>query len=140
MSSCRQSCQGGDTDVEVAGKLFRNLSVTFLKRRESVNPLGGKEGIELSRMTNLCSKRQALQDFPKRSENETGIEVLSKRDTVVKKRKPSRKGNMKDSRQLSRRDVEKISKAEKKKKDSDMDVNKREWAEISGILDRSVIV
>ena len=83
MSSCRQSCQGGDTDVEVAGKLFRNLSVTFLKRRESVNPLGGKEGIELSRMTNLCSKRQALQDFPKRSENETGIEVLSKRDTVV---------------------------------------------------------
>ena len=47
---------------------------------------------------------------------------------------------MKDSRQLSRRDVEKISKAEKKKKDSDKDVNKREWAEISGILDRSVIV
>jgi len=43
-----------------------------------------------------------------------------------------------DSRQLSRKDVEKINTAEKKKKD--MDVNQREWAEISGILDRFIFI
>merc|ERR1711974_451001 len=56
----------------------KKVSTPEENRRESVNPLGGKEGIELSRMTKRCSsKRQALQDFPKRTENETGIEALS---------------------------------------------------------------
>ena len=141
--SFRHSCHGGDTDVEFAGELFRNLSLTFLKRRKTGNPLaGGKEEIELSRMTKRCSNRQALRDFPKTLEkitgNETGIEELSTADTVLKRRKRSRRGNIKDSRQLSRRDVEKILTAEKSTKDSDVDVNKREWSEISGILDRSV--
>ena len=129
--------------MEFAGELFRNLSLTFLKRRKTGNPLaGGKEEIELSCMTKRCSNRQALRDLPKtlekRTENETGIEELSTADTVLKRRKRSRRGNIKDSRQLSRRDVVKILTAEKSTKDSDVDVNKREWSEISGILDRSV--
>ena len=141
--SFRHSCHGGDTDVEFAGELFRNLSLTFLKRRKTGNPpAGGKEGIELSRMTKRCSNRQALRDFPKTlektTENETSIEELSTADAVLKRRKLSRRGNIKDSRQLSRRDVEMILTAGKNTKDSDVDVNKREWSEISGILDRSV--
>ena len=134
-------CQGGETDVELSGELFRNLSVNFLKSRETGNAPGRKEGIELSCATNRSSNRNALENLPKplkkSPEKETGKTELTRGDAVMKKRKLSRRGNIKDSRQLSRKDIAMIT--EKKKRDSDTDDNRREWAEISGILDRSVL-
>ena len=131
-------CRGGETDVELSGELFRNLSVNFLKSRETGNAPGRKEGIELSCATNRSSNRNALENLPKplKKKEETGKTELARGDAVLKKRKLSRKGNIKDSRQLSRKDIAMIT--EKKKRDSDTDDNRREWAEISGILDRSV--
>ena len=132
-------CQGGETDVELSGELFRNLSVNFLKSRETGNAPGRKEGIELSCATNRSSNRNALENLPKplKKKEETGKTELARGDAVMKKRKLSRRGNIKDSRQLSRKDIAMIT--EKKKRDSDTDDNRREWAEISGILDRSVL-
>ena len=130
-------CQGGET--ELSGELFRNLSVNFLKSRETGNAPGRKEGIELSCATNRSSNRNALENLPKplKKKEETGKTELARGDAVMKKRKLSRRGNIKDSRQLSRKDIAMIM--EKKKRDSDTDDNRREWAEISGILDRSVL-
>ena len=130
-------CQGGET--ELSGELFRNLSVNFLKSRETGNAPGRKEGIELSCATNRSSNRNALENLPKplKKKEETGKTELARGDAVMKKRKLSRRGNIKDSRQLSRKDIAMIT--EKKKRDSDTDDNRREWAEISGILDRSVL-
>ena len=132
-------CRGGETDVELSGELFRNLSVNFLKSRETGSAPGRKEGIELSCATNRSSNRNALENLPKplKKKEETGKTELARGDAVMKKRKLSRRGNIKDSRQLSRKDIAMIM--EKKKRDSDTDDNRREWAEISGILDRSVL-
>ena len=125
--------------MELSGELFRNLSVNFLKSRETGNAPGRKEGIELSCATNRSSNRNALENLPKplKKKEETGKTELARGDAVMKKRKLSRRGNIKDSRQLSRKDIAMIT--EKKKSDSDTDDNRREWAEISGILDRSVL-
>ena len=94
-------CQGGETDVELSGELFRNLSVNFLKSRETGSAPGRKEGIELSCATNRSSNRQTLEEFTKplkkSSEKETGKTELARGDAVLKKRKLSRKGNIKDS-------------------------------------------
>ena len=75
-------CQGGETDVELSGELFRNLSVNFLKSRETGNAPGRKEGIELSCATNRSSNRNALENLPKTlkksPEKETGKTELTR--------------------------------------------------------------
>ena len=116
--------------MEFAGKFFRNLSAatTVLKRREIARTPGGAEGIEL---TSLTQESSIVQDSPTHvTRREGNLKVKQ----ALKNRKPSRRGNIKDSRQLSRKDVANMKTAERKY--SDMEVNKKEWAEISGILDR----
>ena len=118
--------------MEFAGKFFRNLSAatTVLKRREIARTPGGAEGIEL---TSLTQESSIVQDSPTHvTRREGNLKVKQ----ALKNRKPSRRGNIKDSRQLSRKDVANMKKAERIRKYSDMEVNKKEWAEISGILDR----
>ena len=119
--------------MEFAGKFFRNLSAatTVLKRREIVKTPGGAEGIEL---TSLTQESSIVQDSPTHVTRREGNRLL-KVEQALKNRKPSRRGNIKDSRQLSRKDVANMKTAERVRKYSDM-VNKKEWAEISGILDR----
>ena len=117
--------------MEFAGKFFRNLSAatTVLKRREIARTPGGAEGIEL---TSLTQESSIVQDSPTHvTRREGNLKVKQ----ALKNRKPSRRGNIKDSRQLSRKDVANMKTAERVRKYSDM-VNKKEWAEISGILDR----
>ena len=117
--------------MEFAGKFFRNLSAatTVLKRREIARTPGGAEGIEL---TSLTQESSIVQDSPTHvTRREGNLRVKQ----ALKNRKPSRRGNIKDSRQLSRKDVANMKTAERVRKYSDM-VNKKEWAEISGILDR----
>ena len=118
--------------MEFAGKFFRNLSAatTVLKGREIARTPGGAEGIEL---TSLTQESSIVQDSPT---NVTRREGNLKMEHALKNRKPSRRGNIKDSRQLSRKDVVNMKTAERIRKYSDMEVNKKEWAEISGILDR----
>ena len=116
--------------MEFAGKFFRNLSAatTVLKRREIARTPGGAEGIEL---TSLTQESSIVQDSPTHvTRREGNLRVKQ----ALKNRKPSRRGNIKDSRQLSRKDVANMKTADRKY--SDMGVNKKEWAEISGILDR----
>ena len=116
--------------MEFAGKFFRNLSAatTVLKRREIARTPGGTEGIEL---TSLTQESSIVQDSPTHvTRREGNLKVKQ----ALKNRKPSRRGNIKDSRQLSRKDVANMKTADRKY--SDMEVNKKEWAEISGILDR----
>ena len=118
--------------MEFAGKFFRNLSAatTVLKRREIARTPGGTEGIEL---TSLTQESSIVEDSPTHvTRREGNLKVKQ----ALKNRKPSRRGNIKDSRQLSRKDVANMKTAERIKKYSDMEVNKKEWAEISGILDR----
>ena len=118
--------------MEFAGKFFRNLSAatTVLKRREIARTPGGAEGIEL---TSLTQESSIVQDSPTHvTRREGNLKVKQ----ALKNRKPSRRGNIKDSRQLSRKDVANMNTAERIRKYSDMEVNKKEWAEISGILDR----
>ena len=118
--------------MEFAGKFFRNLSAatTVLKRREIAKTPGGAEGIEL---TSLTQESSIVQDSPTHvTRREGNLKVKQ----ALKSRKPSRRGNIKDSRQLSRKDVANMKTAERVRKYSDMEVNKKEWAEISGILDR----
>ena len=116
--------------MEFAGKFFRNLSAatTVLKRREIARTPGGAEGIEL---TSLTQESSIVQDSPTHVTRREGDLRVKQ---ALKNRKPSRRGNIKDSRQLSRKDVANMKTAERKY--SDMEVNKKEWAEISGILDR----
>ena len=118
--------------MEFAGKFFRNLSAatTVLKRREIARTPGGAEGIEL---TSLTQESSIVQDSPTHVTRREGDLRVKQ---ALKNRKPSRRGNIKDSRQLSRKDVANMKKAERIRKYSDMEVNKKEWAEISGILDR----
>ena len=118
--------------MEFAGKFFRNLSAatTVLKRREIARTPGGAEGIEL---TSLTQESSIVQDSPTHVTRWEGNRLL-KVEQALKNRKPSRRGNIKDSRQLSRKDVANMKTADRKY--SDMEVNKKEWAEISGILDR----
>ena len=120
--------------MEFAGKFFRNLSAatTVLKRREIARTPGGTEGIEL---TSLTQESSIVQDSPTHVTRWEGNRLL-KVEQALKNRKPSRRGNIKDSRQLSRKDVANMNTAERIRKYSDMEVNKKEWAEISGILDR----
>ena len=118
--------------MEFAGKFFRNLSAatTVLKRREIARTPGGAEGIEL---TSLTQESSIVQDSPTHvTRREGNLKVKQ----ALKNRKPSRRGNIKDSRQLSRKDVANMKTTEMIRKYSDMEVNKKEWAEISGILDR----
>ena len=117
--------------MEFAGKFFRNLSAatTVLKRREIARTPGGAEGIEL---TSLTQESSIVQDSPTHVTRREGDLRVKQ---ALKNRKPSRRGNIKDSRQLSRKDVANMKTAERVRKYSDM-VNKKEWAEISGILDR----
>ena len=118
--------------MEFAGKFFRNLSAatTVLKGREIARTPGGAEGIEL---TSLTQESSIVRDSPTHvTRREGNLKVKQ----ALKNRKPSRRGNIKDSRQLSRKDVANMKTAERIKKYSDMEVNKKEWAEISGILDR----
>ena len=118
--------------MEFAGKFFRNLSAatTVLKRREIARTPGGAEGIEL---TSLTQESSIVEDSPTHvTRREGNLKVKQ----ALKNRKPSRRGNIKDSRQLSRKDVANMKMAERIRKYSDMEVNKKEWAEISGILDR----
>ena len=118
--------------MEFAGKFFRNLSAatTVLKRREIARTPGGAEGIEL---TSLTQESSIVQDSPTHvTRREGNLRVKQ----ALKNRKPSRRGNIKDSRQLSRKDVANMKTTEMIRKYSDMEVNKKEWAEISGILDR----
>ena len=118
--------------MEFAGKFFRNLSAatTVLKRREIARTPGGTKGIEL---TSLTQESSIVQDSPTHvTRREGNLRVKQ----ALKNRKPSRRGNIKDSRQLSRKDVANMKTAERVRKYSDMEVNKKEWAEISGILDR----
>ena len=116
--------------MEFAGKFFRNLSAatTVLKRREIARTPGGAEGIEL---TSLTQESSIVQDSPTH---------VTRREQALKSRKPSRRGNIKDSRKLSRKDIANMKTAEKVWIYSDMEVNKKEWAEISGILDRFIQV
>ena len=118
--------------MEFAGKFFRNLSAatTVLKRREIARTPGGAEGIEL---TSLTQESSIVQDSPTHVTRREGDLRVKQ---ALKNRKPSRRGNIKDSRQLSRKDVANMKTAERVRKYSDMGVNKKEWAEISGILDR----
>ena len=118
--------------MEFAGKFFRNLSAatTVLKRREIARTPGGAEGIEL---TSLTQESSIVQDSPTHVTRREGNRLL-KVEQALKNRKPSRRGNIKDSRQLSRKDVANMKTADRKY--SVMGVNKKEWAEISGILDR----
>ena len=120
--------------MEFAGKFFRNLSAatTVLKRREIARTPGGTEGIEL---TSLTQESSIVQDSPTHVTRREGNRLL-KVEQALKNRKPSRRGNIKDSRQLSRKDVANMKTFERIRKYSDMEVNKKEWAEISGILDR----
>ena len=117
--------------MEFAGKFFRNLSAatTVLKGREIARTPGGTEGIEL---TSLTQESSIVQDSPTHVTRREGDLRVKQ---ALKNRKPSRRGNIKDSRQLSRKDVANMKTAERVRKYSDM-VNKKEWAEISGILDR----
>ena len=118
--------------MEFAGKFFRNLSAatTVLKRREIARTPGGAEGIEL---TSLTQESSIVQDSPTHVTRREGDLRVKQ---ALKNRKPSRRGNIKDSRQLSRKDVANMKTTEMIRKYSDMEVNKKEWAEISGILDR----
>ena len=120
--------------MEFAGKFFRNLSAatTVLKGREIARTPGGTEGIEL---TSLTQESSIVQDSPTHVTRREGNRLL-KVEQALKNRKPSRRGNIKDSRQLSRKDVANMKTFERIRKYSDMEVNKKEWAEISGILDR----
>ena len=120
--------------MEFAGKFFRNLSAatTVLKRREIARTPGGAEGIEL---TSLTKESFIVKDSPTHVTRREGNRLL-KMEQALKNRKPSRRGNIKDSRQLSRKDVANMKTAERVRKYSEMEVNKKEWAEISGILDR----
>ena len=120
--------------MEFAGKFFRNLSAatTVLKRREIAKAPGGAEGIEL---TSLTQESSIVQDSPTHVTRREGNPLL-KMEQALKNRKPSRRGNIKDSRQLSRKDVAYMKASERVRKYSEMEVNKKEWAEISGILDR----
>ena len=115
--------------MEFAGKFFRNLSAatTVLKRREIARTPGGTEGLEL---TSLTQESSIVEDSP------THVTRREGNLKVKQALKPSRRGNIKDSRQLSRKDVANMKMAERIRKYSDMEVNKKEWAEISGILDR----
>ena len=118
--------------MEFAGKFFRNLSAatTVLKGREIARTPGGTEGLEL---TSLTQESSIVEDSPTHvTRREGNLKVKQ----ALKNRKPSRRGNIKDSRQLSRKDVANMKTAERIRKYSDMEVNKKEWAEISGILDR----